>query len=855
MKRASISHQGKVDEIKRAQEAERASHSLEIEKLRHEMKILQSEKEHMQSENEHMQSDVRSLNDRIRTLSHNVVAISNNKTPVSEPPQHQFSPSQLLPTERGDQIYSTPLSKKQKTALGSSFKDGFANYYSSARKRKQVQNLPDRALELRKLMYEPLQEENQEIIIEDPTSPEVEAIPHQNNTPQNQHDQEPQQMQNENEHQQYQQENLQQPTAFPAETDALLEDQKAEIKFLKSTIIENSARESSKEEIISFIEMLNNHSAYGNFSLSWDILSKWTLKTDGSLPSLPISRILQSSLFDETDIEIFSLTQVVDNFLERCKLVIYKCVDENRYGPIPIIFQLISSSVEFFPQAILLEHSLTAFICSFLEGHISYIKTLPNSTTINDWKYDPFKLPSSYSYYTETSVRIDSQIFANDAFKEISIIYSLDVLENISSNAGTLSREAYQAVWGNVPFNMIISLLSHKSTSNILLKVVLTLLSSISETTIGPIRRELLQTRTAPSTGTVPQNGSMEGNAEEQQKSKTQPQNGSTSFFSRARSTTPGFSRAPTPLTSVMNGEKSAAALNSTSQQRNEKDLINSLASLLTNDISPRHILLFSGLENITSTTSCIKMAENAKLSSPPSHKFNYIFYHDVSLLGEAASEESRGQTADMSFTTPLTFTTLYKSKEQLFYELTELNSATTLFLRRAIIKFFLLSALMKSPTLITQSQQAMVATIQCMARNLDLVHQSVEPDPSVTALISDCVTLLHTLWDLLMPPPAPPTSSSELSSHPLTTLLGSLPHGVNYELVIAMSRIGFSGGGSEGADNDHPMTDESGEGALQDLSPPLFSAQIAELARKVLEYNITTEEAEFICTQLDSPF
>lgn len=106
------------------------------------------------------------------------------------------------------------------------------------------------------------------------------------------------------------------------------------------------------------------------------------------------------------------------------------------------------------------------------------------------------------------------------------------------------------------------------------------------------------------------------------------------------------------------------------------------------------------------------------------------------------------------------------------------------------------------------------------------------------------------------MPPPLalPPAmaDSQFAEAHPVSKILATLPHGVSYELVIAMSRIGFSGEGTTGSDDDM-HDDEKDEDDLRDLMRPLFSPVIVDMARQVLEYNITSDEADFICMQLSS--
>lgn len=1006
------SHEDGVSEMKVIYDRERLSHEEQLEKLQHEV-------EAMKTERNFMMTDVQSLNERCRSAEKQLrlsqaashrQPINKNRNIIASQPETPTnthlasnryrdlattnSPStqtrtKQTPTQPQKQSHhnkrdfdsdsedeshthlnhSTPLSdrfKKHRTDLGASFKDGFTDYFSSQRKRKNMQNIPDRASHLKEthldmiskdfyrsnLEHTTNENENQNIDPKENTllntnvpnvnidattntnknTPEIDPLNHStgNNNITNQN--------KSSTHTQNKIESIPKtkapkitgrntnPLESPEVTN-LLNQKEKQIDSLNLKALDGWSVASTKQSIISFIEMLLGHFVYGNFYPSWELLSHWSIPDIDSSTTIPISRILESSLFQGEEVESISLSQIVSNFLERCKFVISQCYKYNNYRPIPIILQLIHYTVDFHPESVLLEISITSFLCEFLELHLDYIKALPNADSIYSSTYNPFKL--SDASHSEITPKPDSSIACNDAFKEMSIIFVFDILENISCTAGFLGSESYRHVWSDIPFSIIISLLSYRTPSNILLKITLSLLSSVSETTIGPIHPD----------PALKKHKSIISKQQRERQRQNSPIPGPDTVSrtqSRSRSLTPGLMRSITPVLPSMsapnisninenstktpinqnNHEYYSSIFSKQQQARDENELISALSQLLTRDMSSRHILLFAGLENISSSHSI----STTNGTNSWSHTFNYIYFNDINIM------YPENKSSASFFPPPFRFHSYYRSENQYHHELTEINSATILFMRRVVIKFFFLIAVTKSPKIITQNSSVMVSIIQCMSRHLDLVYQSVEPDPAVVALISDCVNLLYSLWEI-QPSSSGLTSTSTLSSsssdHSLVNVIAGLPHGVGHELVISMARIGFSNdrhqvkdliytshensmdididetndvedgnkdldrNGNSLSDDEMANDDEykdkqmnqskrnsterhsknrnkqenidqdENDGTillkLLSLSPPPFSTKIIEKARKVLEYNVTDEEADFIYTQMSN--
>lgn len=250
-------------------------------------------------------------------------------------------------------------------------------------------------------------------------------------------------------------------------------------------------------------------------------------------------------------------------------------------------------------------------------------------------------------------------------------------------------------------------------------------------------------------------------------------------------------------------------------QAQQRSDLLVALAHLLVEITTPTLSNVFSSINNPVA--------------------FQYVSYSWFQSL----------TTDKSSWNSSFNLNTWYTSDEATNALLENFHQSMTIFLRRCIIKLFVLVLFKQDPRVLTQHEPVLAAIIHCLSFELDTVYNSIsahtgdQSSQESIALISDCVKLLHAMWTL---------QPSTLTS--IARLPGSTPH----EHVVSLARIHFSDPPSTLSGMDYNQ-DESGESSNDDdpdttYEDPkfygvFFDSDVTNKARDLLENSVTLEEAE----------
>lgn len=506
-----------------------------------------------------------------------------------------------------------------------------------------------------------------------------------------------------------------------------------QVEKLNRMVAEGLKEKQLKQEILEFTERLFNHQVYRNVEPSWKLLSTWKITDFGSTGTQPISHVLEKALYGNASFSgLESLSLLLQRFFEESTNVIFHLYKQEKYRPIPIILELIYFCVSFHPDCVLLGADLVSFLSRYLDAHSSYLRQLPDSDQIHSLKYNPFKLgPTSYR---GKGYIPDSTIVANNAFKELSVLYTLDILGKMAANVGYLSKYSYVNVWSNVSMKLIFTLASPKAPSNIVHKLITFLLPSITEHTIGSIS---LEPSKMGKLHTIEKNELFE-------RLRSNTPSGLPSR-QESRSTSPADNNLERNEINTTTDDIDLSTITNTDQSRNEHDLIMLLAHYLVTSIPCRHTLLFSSLDDIPLPSTSSKSDGDFKRWNTI---FRYICYSDVNSL-YANTPQSEALSGD-GLTKLLDLHEAYGGPRKYYNHLSQINEATTIHIRKAIIKFYLETALVRSARLIIGNRNAMTALSRCVATYLDHVIQSINPDQEMVGLIGDCVNLLYCLFNFI---------------------------------------------------------------------------------------------------------
>lgn len=515
------------------------------------------------------------------------------------------------------------------------------------------------------------------------------------------------------------------------------------VEDLDKQLRQNVAKDSQKREVIVFFEKLFNHRAYGVFDTSWDLLTKWKLKRYKEIEYPVISNILKTHLFaNGLASEKNGIEGCIEFFFDGCCQVITQLHLENNYRPIPVVLQLVYFTVNYYPKCAIFSGKLVKYLCAHLEKNVQYIRSLPEIDVLYAYKYNPFNLKSAGPYKGKTD-KPGSTILQNDAFKEISILYTLDIIDKLASNAKYFDSYSYANIWSNISLSLISKLASPKSPANVIHKVMTLLFFSISEKTLGPI---------------VFKNSKQEkpnsdrSETDERTKSNT-PASSFLRNFSRGTSINPSDSATDTASSLALNPEKSTSLpfdtdievdgnsnlseMVSSEQGYNESSLIVMLSYHLAYTVPIRHTLMFSGLEDLPVPYTCASNGENVEKQW--SFFFNYLHYSDISSMP--------GDLESNYFSSLLNLHNRCGGPEKYYKQLSLINKITTLYIRKSIIKTFLHTVSVNSVSIIVCTKIALKAVIKCLRDTLDQVYQSLTPDHQSVELIGDCTNLLYTVF------------------------------------------------------------------------------------------------------------
>lgn len=547
------------------------------------------------------------------------------------------------------------------------------------------------------------------------------------------------------------------------------------VQDLDQQLRQNVAKDSQKQEIITFFEKLFNHRAYGVFDASWDLLTKWKLKKYKEMEYPVISNILKTHLFaNGLATEKNGIEGYIKCFFDGCCQVITQLHLENNYRPIPVVLQLIHFTVNYYPKCAVFSGKLVNFLCAHLEKNVQYIRSLPDINVLYTYKYNPFNLKNAGPYKGKTD-KPGSTILQNDAFKEISILYTLDIIEKLASNAKHFDSYSYANIWSNISLSLISKLASPKSPANVIHKVMTLLFFSISEKTLGPI---FLKNSKEPNPDRPETN--------ERTKSNT-PASSFLRNGSRGTSINPTDLLTDTTISLVLNPEKSTlletdievdansnlSEMVSSEQGYNESSLIVMLSYHLAYTVPIRHTLMFSGLEDLPVPYTCASNGENVEKQW--SFFFNYLHYSDISSMP--------GDLESNYFSSLLNLHNRCGGPEKYYKQLSLVNKITTLYIRKSIIKIFLHTVSVNSVSMIVCTKIALKAVIKCLRDTLDQVYQSLTPDPQSVELIGDCTNLLYTVFRFVRDNPY------ELGDNHIVSSLDYLPN--KHIFGIATSKYG----------------------------------------------------------------
>lgn len=518
----------------------------------------------------------------------------------------------------------------------------------------------------------------------------------------------------------------------------------SKIDNLTKKLKSGPTQDDQMKQIIEFTKKLFNHRVYGVFESSWNLLTQWKLKDfNGESPA--ISNVLESHIFEKGSSKSDSLKSFIERFFTACTIVIHHLNKEKNHQPIPVILQLIYFTINYYPDCVIFSASLAKSLCRYLEANVQYMRHLPDVDALQSHKYNPFNLKSTSSFRGKTD-KPDSTILNNDAFKEISVIYTLDIIGKMAANAQYLTQHSYINIWSSISLNLISKLASPKSPANVVYKMISTLLSSISEKTIGPIslkssKKSRLQILERFEIG-------------ERMRSNT-PSGLPLRHASRAMSTAPNDSANFT--TQNLDGswslplDSEGAGLDSNfnilemvapeQQGHNENGLIVMLSYHLTYTVSSRHTLLFSGLEDIALPYVFTKSQGNAQKRWD--FVFHYIYYNDINSVSSNLGPDYYSNLFNLH--------DHCGGPENYYAHISQINKLNTLYIRKAVIKFFLETASTKSVRLVAGSKTALTAIVKCVCNTLDQVNlSSFNPDAKSVELIGDCVNLLYTLFKFI---------------------------------------------------------------------------------------------------------
>lgn len=790
-----------------------------------------------------------------RTNGNDVQSERNNSMNI-----HQTREKKL----RGGESENSHSAKNLHEVMAQSFRDGFADAFPSSSKRKRIESRPNlllkKASNARPLFDNDMINQNvNNINSNDGTATARKVF---NNTP------------------------FENYLAPNRDIKLLLEKAEGQISSLKGRLVGIERDSIKNSKILQFYELLLNNNLYGSENSSWDILSKLTIKVQSAKGSgtVHITRILEVALFNTESSQLSNsnypspqtfkcyedekLSSICNNFFKTCETVIFACLSDFNYRPIPIILQLIHYTIDYYPPVVISSSRIIAFLCEFIKRHLPYIKSIPDADAIYKRVYNPFNISNSLkkkrvkrpsknaddeklSISNSSTSQNDSSISCNDAFKEMSILFAFDVLQNAVSYSDYISTDSHSIIWQEIPFSLINLLLESSVPSNFLLRIVLMILFSVTETTVGPIHPDL------PLVKNIDDKISLTSKLKE-------PEN-KNEISNDKQYGDDDIKMADNNNNNTENEGQSTSFDNLNAfriQARNESELVSAFAILLTENISSKHTLLFSGLENFPSSipecpffefSSFAKKAKNFPKIRPPRKTVDYIYYGTINSFYPNPSSSS-----SKYFPPPLRFhqhvenrknSINTKNTEKYHHEISQINFSTTIFLRRMIIKAYILIAITKTPQLIVQNTTAMISIIHCLSNYVEIVYQSVEPDNSLIEFISDCVILLHNLWflnNMIVSGPDFPLEDSVT-----TRAIMALPHNVGSEFVITMSKIGFSEGPIPDQ-KEKTSSDVNGKPSYQEK--PLFRPIITKMARDMVRFNVASKESEFIWAKMGYP-
>lgn len=189
-----------------------------------------------------------------------------------------------------------------------------------------------------------------------------------------------------------------------------------------------------------------------------------------------------------------------------------------------------------------------------------------------------------------------------------------------------------------------------------------------------------------------------------------------------------------------------------------------------------------------------------------------------------------------------------FKNEDVTIARLEDLHRSQSVFLRRCVIKAFMMILSKRNPRLLVRNDSVLTAITHCLSFELDFVYDSIPLFGGASlqdsvALISDCVKLLHAMWALR------PDSLTYITSLP-----GSTPH----DHIVSLARILFSEpsiavpadvAGSLDYEPSQKGNHYSSMGSSGYENPKAsevsFASDVTQKARDLLENTITFEDAE----------